>query len=321
MKRVEACACCHATDLVVLFEATDYLTQDRFQVVKCQQCGLAMTSPVPNEEEMSKYYPEAYYGAGKKRFKGFVEALIRLERERRARAIVKSQPQAGRILDVGCGRGIMLRKLKEEGWEGYGSELSQSMTQQLKMAGVHICHERNLQNCRFPDGFFDVVSLWHSFEHLRDPCAILDEIHRMLKPEGIAVFAVPNRRGWLSRLTRQNWFALDVPRHLFHYDIQSLPLLMESHGFRIEYVSTLSLEQDVLGVAQSIMNSAGFRQNALYDLLRRREAQSFRSHSLPESELATLVIVGTILLTLSLPFCLAAWVAQSGGTLEVWCRK
>ena len=165
------------------------------------------------------------------------------------------------------------------------------------------------------------MSLWHSFEHFPDPCSFLDEIYRVLRPSGIAVFAVPNHGGWLSQWTRQDWFALDVPRHLFHYDQQSLSRLIESHDLRIEHISTLSLEQDILGTAQSLMNIAGFGQNVLYDLIKRRDSQSTATKALSFGDLVILTIASGISLALSLPLCLAASLARSGGTLEIWCRK
>lgn len=321
MNRVVACSSCQAADLTVLFEATDYISQDAFQVVQCQRCGLAMTSPVPDREAMSTYYPDSYFGARGQRFAGLGEVIVRLERGRRARAIQRYCPQPGRILDVGCGRGVMLHKLKQEGWDCYGSELSESLAHQLQMAGIQTCRELEVKNCHFPNSFFDVVSLWHSFEHLADPPSTLAEIYRILRPRGIAVFAVPNFGGWLSQWTRQNWFALDLPRHLYHYDRQSLPSLLEAHQFQIEHVSDLSLEQDVLGTAQSIMNWLGFRQNALYNLIRKEEARPAGDAGLPFGETAMIAVVGGILSALSLPLCLAASLARSGGTLEIWGRK
>jgi len=321
LNEVVVCACCHATDLAALFKATDYISQDTFKIIQCQQCGLVMTSPVPDGEAMSRYYPDSYFGAGGQRFAGLGEVIIRLERERRVRAIQRFCPQPGRILDVGCGRGVMLHKLKRKGWACYGTELSETLAHQHQMAGIQIFRELNIKNCHFPGSFFDVVSLWHSFEHLTHPRSTLDEIYRILKPNGVVVLAAPNFGGWLSRWTRQNWFALDVPRHLFHYDRQSLPLLIESHAFHIERILDLSIEQDVFGTAQSLLNMLGFRHNLLYNMIRNKTARSSGTLRLPVGEMATLAVVGGILLVLSLPLCLAASLARSGGTLEIWGRR
>jgi SAM-dependent methyltransferase len=321
VNEVVACTCCRATDLATLFQATDYISKDCFEIVQCQRCGLVMTSPVPDREAMSRYYPDSYFGASGQRFAGFGEAIIRLERERRARAIQRFCPQPGRVLDIGCGRGVMLHKLKRKGWECYGSELSEALTQQLKVAGIQTFRELDVRNCHFPNSFFDVVSLWHSLEHLPAPCPTLDEIYRILKPNGIVVFAVPNLGGWLSQWTRQNWFGLDVPRHLFHYDRQSLPSLIESHKLSIERISDFSIEQDVLGAAQSLLNLLGFRHNAFYNLIRNRTARPAESERLPFGETAMLAVVGGMFLALSFPLCLAASLAHSGGTLEIWSRK
>lgn len=321
MNQVVSCACCDSTDLAVLFQTTDYISQDVFEVVRCQRCGLAMTSPAPDAGAMSRHYPDSYFGDSGQRFVSLGEAIIRWERGRRARAIQRFHPQPGRILDIGCGRGVMLRKLQRAGWECYGSELSESLAHPMDKAGIPICRELDVRNCNFPGSYFDVVSLWHSFEHLPDPCSTLDEIHRILKPAGIAVFAVPNFGGWLSQWTRQSWFALDIPRHLYHYDRESLPSLLELHGFQIEHTFDLSLEQDLFGTAQSIMNQLGFRQNAFYGLIRKEVARSADFGGLALGERVMLTLVGAVSSALSLPLCLAASQAHAGGTLEIWSRK
>jgi SAM-dependent methyltransferase len=321
MSKVVACPCCHATGLAVLFEAADYISHDIFQVIRCSCCGLVMTSPVPDAEAMSHYYPSSYFGVGGRRFSGLGETIISLERARRVRAIQQFYPQSGRILDIGCGRGLMLYELKRNGWECYGTELSETLTYQLERAGIKAFCKLDVKDCRFPTSFFDVVSLWHSFEHLSDPCSTLDEIYRILKPNGLVVFAVPNFGGWLSQWTRQHWFALDVPRHLFHYDRQSLAALIKLHGFSIEHISDLSIEQDIFGAAQSLLNMFGFRQNGFYDVIRSKAARSSGIAPLSLGETAIQVVVGGALLAPSFPLCLIASLAHAGGTLEVWGRK
>jgi len=98
----------------------DYISGDRFLVGFCHRCKLHVTAPVP--EDVEKYYPSSYYGSGK-RFNPLVEWLLNNLYAYRARHIEGKQ-RPGKVLDIGCGRGLLLNKLRERGWEPRGTELS-----------------------------------------------------------------------------------------------------------------------------------------------------------------------------------------------------
>jgi SAM-dependent methyltransferase len=80
---------------------------------------------------------------------------------------------------------------------------------------------------------FDVVRLWHVFEHLHDPRAGLGRIGELLAPGGELVLGVPAIDSLAARCFGRHWGALDAPRHLYQFDRRTIVGLLESCGYRV----------------------------------------------------------------------------------------
>lgn len=139
---------------------------------------------------------------------------------------------SGRILDVGCGGGGFLYRVKQWGWDTYGVEPSETGTRQAQSLGLNV-RQGTLQGAAFETGFFDVVRLSNVLEHLPDPKAVFREIHRILKADGAVYVTVPNTKSLVFWLFRERWYALDAPRHVISYSPRTLERLAQSTGFEI----------------------------------------------------------------------------------------
>lgn len=231
-------------------------------MAECASCGVGFLYPQPSEAELTRHYDEAYYGKGRKKFLAPVEAGIRALTWTRWRGVRDLLPPGTRMLDIGCGRGTLLRMAREAGVEAYGLERSSPEEHPLPYVFY-----RDLEDCRFPDGHFQLVTLWHVLEHLRDALAAVQEIHRILSPAGWLSVAVPNFGGAQAEAAGRHWFHLDLPRHLWHFRRRSLESLLARTGFRTVRCSTLSFEYDWYGTLQSWMNRAWDDDNRLYSAL------------------------------------------------------
>ena len=219
--------------------------------------------PQPQESELASYYDEAYYGKGRKKFLRPVEIGIAAWSWLKWKSVQPLLGSEGRLLDIGCGRGTLVKLARGAGYESYGIERASSPDLSLPYVFY-----KDLPECNFPDEHFQAVILWHVLEHLPDPAATLREIHRILRPGGWLYIAVPNFGGAQSQASGRHWFHLDLPRHLWHFRRSSLETLLARHGFRAVRCSTFSLEYDWFGTLQSWMNRALRDENRLYFLLK-----------------------------------------------------
>jgi SAM-dependent methyltransferase len=175
------------------------------------------------------------------------------------------------VLDVGCGRGVLLSGLARRGFEAHGFEMSASAASGVDPRAV-VRVGKSLREADYPSAYFDQVIIWHVLEHLPDPRETLQEIRRVLKPGGRLVVAVPNYSSLQARCSGANWFHLDPPRHLFHFTAEGLRQLLASTGFDIEREHHFSLRQNPFGWVQSALNCLSrLPRNGLYSLLKRRD--------------------------------------------------
>src|SRR6185503_12876241 len=105
----------------------------------------------------------------------------------------------GRLLEVGCGPAVMLPDLLAMGFEVQGIDVSGEMIRRgrQRMAG-HPLEPRcrldvaDVERLEYPDASFDAVLCMGVLEYLRGHAQALAEISRVLRPNGVAVFSMPN---------------------------------------------------------------------------------------------------------------------------------
>ena len=288
-------------------------------VVVCDRCGLGRFEPEPDADAVRAFYPDEYYGEPGTKFQPLIERLVRVVGARHIAFLSGGLPQAGRILDVGCGRGVILGELATRGFEVHGVEISAEAARGADpRAEIRIAPR--LTEAGYPDAHFDQVIIWHVLEHLPDPRSTLAEVHRVLKPGGRLIVAVPNFESFQARWTRAAWFHLDLPRHLYHFPLSALRLLMERTGFEIDSAHHFSLRQNPFGWIQSLMNLLpSLPRNGLYELLQRRGSGE-RAPFDPATRLR--LWLGLLILTpVGIALTVAGTLLRSGATVHVVSRR
>jgi 2-polyprenyl-3-methyl-5-hydroxy-6-metoxy-1,4-benzoquinol methylase len=224
---------------------------------------------MPGPEEVRAFYPGEYYGEPGTKFQPLVERLVRLVGERHISFLSRGLEPGARILDVGCGRGVILGALADRGFEVHGVEVSATAARGADpRAEIRIAP--GLADAGYGESTFDEVVIWHVLEHLDDPRGTLEEVRRVLRPGSRLIVAVPNFSSLQARWAGSAWFHLDLPRHLHHFPLQTLSELLRTTGFEVETVHHFSLRQNPFGWIQSALNRfPRLPRNGLYALLHR----------------------------------------------------
>ena len=294
-EKLLVCPICHEVDTADEFPGSTGAPR-RFPVVRCVRCSLVLQKYRPTEDELEGPQRTAF-GRPQRRFNAAVESAVRLARSSRVRLATRLMPPKGRVLDVGCGRGLFLSLLRARGYRVRGTELS-SLTASNAIPGVPI-DLGDLRVGQYPEDHFDLVSIWHVLEHLRSPDETLAACFRSLRPGGSLLVAVPNYASVQARLGGEDWFHLDLPRHLFQFSEGTLRSLLCQSGFVIDSIRTGQWEMDPFGLLQTALNRIGLRHNALYDVLRNCEEDRRDLSALYRCAMLALLPLGAVAVLVS----------------------
>ncbi len=195
---------------------------------------MRFTNPRPDSEDMERYYRfENYISHTDDEATGWTNQLYRRARQwtlRQKRSWVEGfLPKKGRLLDIGCGTGDFAGTMKKAGWTVDAVEPdSVAKARAESKHGLSVHPESWLEE---PQEAYDVVTLWHVLEHVRDLGARIDQFTRLVRKGGYLFIAVPNSESLDANYYKEHWAAWDVPRHLFHFKSTVLRFRIEQAGF------------------------------------------------------------------------------------------
>ncbi len=274
-----SCPVCGGDESSLFCTAIDRVrkqTSPVWRIERCALCGFGWTSPTPTAEETAGFYPPDYFGNIERTLDDYLSGRLLGTRSWRGctekARLVEKYVKGGRILDVGCGDGKFLWALSRDRWDATGVD-THSATLSLVRARIPSLRlvEGDLYSGELTEGTFDVLTLWHVFEHLANPAAVLRRIFALLRPGGWLFISLPRFDSLQASIFRRHWYAFDdVPRHLYHFPKSSLDRLLRGAGFEIRRHLLFSRLVNFHTLKHSLLNwcEGRFSTRAAYYLLK-----------------------------------------------------
>lgn len=248
---VDPCPVC-GSGAVFDFSGQDFMfgMPGSYNYGRCTACGAVFQTPVPAAEQIAAFYPddyEQYQPERPKRLKNIEKGALRavygyrhldvptryiIAGQLLGRLMYRNTPpflSGGRALDIGCGNGKFLLKLRALGWEVRGVEFNEGAVKVCRDSGLSVIHG-DLESAGFQNESFDMISARHLIEHLPDPRGFMAEIARLLRPGGYLYIRTPSSKALGRKIFGKYWFPNEVPRHLVLFSPENLTLLAGQHG-------------------------------------------------------------------------------------------
>lgn len=198
------------------------------RLLRCKQCGVRFLDPIPDFKELEKEYSEGYAPfALASRSPGPVTRFRRDWYTARRRRWIRGL-QFKSVLDVGCGTGEFLLKLRQSGVDVHGLEPSEFAARFAASQGLDV-FQGSVADYR-PGRTFDLITLWNVVEHLTEPAGDLARLRALLAPGGTIAILTPDAGSPQAARFGLDWAGLEVPKHLHLFDSASLETLAGKAG-------------------------------------------------------------------------------------------
>ncbi len=251
---IEKCPVCEMTASArcVVAREMQLGTREQFVYVECSACESVHIQSVPLD--LGRHYPANYYSlakvptetVGQRWLRRLMSGWLISSKDPLARLIahklryrrfaffewarLTNARFSSKILDVGCGSGALLRRMKRFGFEDL--EGVDPFTENvINEDGLRI------RRCELSevDQKYDVVIMNHVLEHLRDPVAALTMAKDRLSAKGHLLVRIPLAGSYAHRTYGASWVNLDAPRHLVIPSLRGFHLLAERAGLRVKH--------------------------------------------------------------------------------------
>lgn len=286
-------------------------TADEFTYFECSQCGCLQIMDVP--ENMGKYYDNRYYSFtnNPETSSNNIPFIPRLKRWFRIMRASQAYWQKGlvgwffvkikrnhffplspyglhlnkdsKVLDVGCGSGELLCRLKEHGMKNlYG--IDPYVEKEIRYKNGVVIYKMSLEDSASIIGKMDLIMFNHSFEHMLESVKVLSFCRQILQDGGRVLIRVPTTSSEAWRIYRENWAGIMAPFHFILHSRKSLTMVAVQAGFQVETTMNESnefqfwaSEQIRLGIPVMAKNS--YEVNRLKSIFTKAQIAEYRKRS------------------------------------------
>lgn len=237
MEKISSCPACGETKLLPFLTTKDYtVSKKTFKIVRCDACKLLLTNPRPSATEAGPYYKSENYISHSDTQEGIINKLYHIVRnftlKQKTRWIEKEKTGNLQLLDIGCGNGHFLHACQKAGWKISGMELDPVTAARAEsMLGIDIYSSiKEISK----DEKFDLISLWHVLEHVYELDDYFKFFASQITQKGVLILALPNAASFDAHYFKDCWAAYDVPRHIYHFEPNTITFLAKKYGFKLK---------------------------------------------------------------------------------------
>ncbi|HEX8743154.1 MAG TPA: class I SAM-dependent methyltransferase [Thermoleophilaceae bacterium] len=191
-----------------LLSPTNHRPGEYGDLYRCERCGTLHQPRLPPGSELAELYRQMRDDAY------LAEEAGRRRTARRVLDLIARHAPSGRLLDVGCGHGLLLDEARRRGYATEGIEVSESAVAHARGALGLTIHEQPFADADLEPESYDVIVLADVLEHFDDPRAALRRCGRLLRPGGLLCVVTPDPASRTARLAGARWWAL-LPAHTF----------------------------------------------------------------------------------------------------------
>ncbi len=277
------CNLCGADDYVVRFPK-DSVRGIHQRIVVCRKCGFMYANPqeIIDCETFAKETESDELDIEGSDRQYFQKQHVQIrDYERIIGVLAKLAPKKGRLLEIGSYLGILLDRLRGDGWTTTGLEPSHKVAKYSRKRYGHDIVEGLLPHPSLPAGAYDAVLLLHVIEHMPDPSASLADIRRLLKPGGIFVLETPRFDSLSFKLLGRRERSLNnCPGHIYFFTVPTLSKLLEKNGFEVVRVDLVgrTLTVDRLLYNIGLITQSKAIRNWLWRMGTRLKLDRFQVH-------------------------------------------
>jgi len=211
-----------------------------------------------HEAALARFYPDDYWGGPEPS-----QEWISSSQVEKTQFLSRCGLSGGSILDVGCGSGFFLRALDPKKWDRFGVETSAAASNAAEAAiGSGHVFTGTLTASSWEDSQFDVVTFWSALEHTNEPRMNLLEARRIMKKGGTLIVQLPNAASYQARVFGGDWYALDTPRHRYHFALPVLGRLLSETGFEVCRTTYFSKTHNSHALRQSLKAKLGTKDSS-----------------------------------------------------------
>ena len=224
-------------------------SKEHFRLVECEHCKLIFTNPRPNEQAIGKYYDNPEYVSHTDTRSGLLFTLYGLVKARalkQKRRYLEQLTSGRTVLDYGAGSGDFCAELATNNWSVSAYEPDAGARKRISEKNKQIEVLDNLS--QLESNSRSVITLWHVLEHVHALEQTVKEFHRILAPTGTLIIAVPNHTSFDARFYSSEWAAYDVPRHLYHFNPETLGTFMKSNGYELKAIEPMWFDSYYVGL-------------------------------------------------------------------------
>lgn len=238
-------------------------------ILKCQRCGHVFADLLLSDQELFELYKKDYFFG--EEYSDYVadKQIIQKNFKLRLKTLntfIKPNVHT-KLFEIGCAYGFFLDIAQHHFNQVQGIDITVDGIRYAREALKLNVLQSDLLKHDFCEQKFDVVCMWDTIEHLRQPEQYIEKISKQMASGALLAITTGDIGSLNARLRKEQWRLIHPPTHIHYFSKQSIATMLNNYGFDVVYNQYCGFYRSVDNIAYNIF-VLRHKQPKLYKLLK-----------------------------------------------------